>query len=248
MVKLPKRLLCIAGYVPQSSIAADIGTDHALLPVYLVQQKICSKIIATDLQEGPLTAARATVALFNLWKQVEIRQGDGLEIIRPGEVSAVIIAGVGGLKISEILDRSGDVLRQTRRLVLQPQAGAPQVRRWLLDNGWDMADEDLVLEDERYYEIIVADPQDADARRKDGLRSPSGDNEGESLLLEIGPRLFEKRHRLLASYLDKQIRDMESVLVALRRARTPVAIQRKRECAARIAFFKKAVNKLSQGL
>jgi tRNA (adenine22-N1)-methyltransferase len=245
MVKLPERLLCIAGYVPRPCIAADIGTDHALLPVYLVQQKICSRIIATDLQEGPLAAARATVALFNLWKQVEIRQGDGLEVIRPGEVSVIIIAGMGGFKISEILGRSGDVLRQTGRLILQPQAGASLVRRWLLGNGWELADEDLVLEDEHYYEIIVAERLGAVARRKAVPGTPSLDEVG-SLLLEVGPRLIEKRHRLLAPYLERQIRDMESVLVALRRAQTPAAVQRKREWAGRIAFFKKTVNRLKR--
>ena len=98
-MKLPERLLRIASFVPQSSLVADIGTDHALLPVYLARQGICSKVIATDLHPGPLEAARSTVALFNLWKQVELRQGDGLEVIRPGEVNVIIIAGMGGVKI-----------------------------------------------------------------------------------------------------------------------------------------------------
>ena len=90
-----------------ASLVADIGTDHALLPVYLAWQGTCSRIIATDLQAGPLEAARSNVGLFNLWKQVDLRQGDGLDIIQPGEVNVIIIAGMGGVKINEILGRAG---------------------------------------------------------------------------------------------------------------------------------------------
>ena len=146
-MKLPERLLRIASYVPQSSLVADIGTDHALLPVYLARQGTCSRIIATDLQAGPLEAARSNVGLFNLWKQVDLRQGDGLDIIQPGEVNVIIIAGMGGVKINEILGMAGEVLQQIDRLVLQPSVGAGQVRRWLLGNGWDLVDEDLVIDD-----------------------------------------------------------------------------------------------------
>ncbi len=240
-VKLPERLLRIASYVPQSSLVADIGTDHALLPVYLARQGICSKIIATDLQAGPLEAARSNVSLFNLWKQVDLRQGDGLDIIQPGEVNVIVIAGMGGAKINEILGRAGEVLQQTGRLVLQPSAGAGQVRRWLLGNGWDLVDEDLVVDDERFYEIIVAErPGTTEKRLPMARPDDSGD-----FLLEIGPILLEKKHHLLAAYLNKQIRDLESTLIALRRAQTPAARQRRQEWAGKVAFYKAIIDELN---
>jgi len=266
-VKLPERLLRIASYVPQSSSVADIGTDHALLPAYLVLQGICSKIIATDMHAGPLESARATVAAFNLWEQVELRQGDGLSIIRPGEVSTIIIAGMGGVKINGMLNRAADVLRQTACLILQPLSGVAQVRRWLSGNGWRLVDEDLLIDNGRFYEIIVAEPMDAaeerlpDASLAIALDIPPGtfleglcpgasqrachtsDDECE-LWLEIGPRLLVKKHPLLVVFLSKQIRDMESVLKALKRAQTPAAMQRKEEWARKIDFFKAIVNKL----
>jgi tRNA (adenine22-N1)-methyltransferase len=240
-VKLPERLLRIASYVPQSSLVADIGTDHALLPVYLAQQGICSKIIATDLRAGPLDSARSNVSLFSMWKQVDLRQGDGLEIIQPGEVKVIIIAGMGGVKINEILGRAGEVLQQTDRLVLQPSAGAGQVRRWLLGNGWVLVDEDLVIDDERFYEIVVAERSGAEGKRP---QEAGPDDDGDPLL-EVGPKLLEKKHPLLAAYLAKQIEDMESVLIALRRAQTPAARQRRQEWAGRIAFFKSIVAELN---
>jgi tRNA (adenine22-N1)-methyltransferase len=242
-VKLPERLLRIASYVPQSSLVADIGTDHALLPVYLARQGTCSRIIATDLQAGPLEAARSNVGLFNLWKQVDLRQGDGLDIIQPGEVNVIIIAGMGGVKINEILGRAGEVLQQIDRLVLQPSVGAGQVRRWLLGNGWDLVDEDLVIDDEHFYEIVVAERPGTAEKRLQVARS---DDRGD-LLLEIGPRLLEKKHHLLAAYLDKQIRDMESALIALRRAQTPAARQRRQEWAGKVAFYKAIIDELNLG-
>lgn len=239
-MKLPERLLRIASFVPQSSLVADIGTDHALLPAYLVRHGICGKVIATDLHSGPLEAARSTVALFNLWKQVELRQGNGLEIIRTGEVNVIIIGGMGGVKINEILSSTGTVLQSAERLILQPLAGAALVHRWLLGNGWSLADEDLVIDDDRFYEIIVAEPlrTEGEWQRKEEL-----DDDGD-LLLEIGPRLLEKKHQLLAAYLDKQIRDMESVLIALKRAQTPGARQRKEEWTRKIIFYQTVIKEL----
>jgi tRNA (adenine22-N1)-methyltransferase len=237
-LNLPERLLQIAKYVPQSSQAADIGTDHALLPVYLVQQGICSKVIAGDINDGPLAAARANVALFNLWEQVELRQGDGLESIRPGEVEVIVIAGMGGVKITEILNSGRTVLQQARRLILQPAAGAVLVRRWLTGNGWDLTDEDLVLDDGRFYEIIVAEPVDKE----------EGQKENSDLLMEIGPKLLEKRHPLLAACLDKQVQDMKNVLIALRRAQTPVGEQRRQEWAGKIAYFQAVIKRLRSDL
>jgi tRNA (adenine22-N1)-methyltransferase len=239
-VKLPERLLRLASYVPQSSLVADIGTDHALLPVYLARQGTCSRIIATDLHAGPLEAARMNVGLFSLWKQVDLRQGDGLDIIQPGEVNVIIIAGMGGVKINEILGRAGEVLQKTDRLVLQPSVAAGQVRRWLLGNGWALVDEDLVIDDERFYEIVVAERLGTEKKR---LQDAEPDDRRDRLL-EIGPRLLEKRHPLLAAYLDKQIRDMESALIALRRAQTPAAGQRRQEWTGKIDFYKEIIDEL----
>jgi tRNA (adenine22-N1)-methyltransferase len=193
------------------------------------------------LHEGPLDAARSNVGLFNLWKQVDLRQGNGLDIIQPGEVQVIIIAGMGGVKINEILGRAGEVLQQTDRLVLQPSVAVDQVRRWLLGNGWGLVDEDLVLDDERFYEIVVAEHIGEEEKH---LRE-TGPDSGSDLLLEIGPKLLEKKHPLLTTYLDKQIRDMESTLIALRRAQTPAARQRRQEWNVKIAFYRTIIDELN---
>jgi len=241
-VRLQERLLRIAGYVPPGSMVADIGADHALLPIYLVKQGICHRVVATDLKTGPLAAARSTVALVNLGKWVELRLGDGMAIFQPGEADVFIIAGMGGVKIIDILNRAPDVLGQANRLILQPLGGVAQLRRWLLDNGWGLIDEDLVIDDGRYYEIIVAEHQNG----LDEQATISGlcEQDERDLLVEIGPRLVEKRHPLLVAYLNKQIQDMESVLVALRRAQTPTARQRKQDWAEKIAYYKEIIRRI----
>ncbi|MDD2235498.1 MAG: class I SAM-dependent methyltransferase, partial [Syntrophaceticus sp.] len=154
---LSERLSVIAGYVPWGLIVADIGTDHALLPIYLVTQEISPYVIACDLCSGPLESARANIYYYKLADKVEIRQGDGLEPLNQGEVEVIIIAGMGGAKIIDILETSSDVLDEIVRIILQPQRGAEIVRRWLYDYGWEIIDEDLVLENSNYYEIIIAE-------------------------------------------------------------------------------------------
>ena len=132
------------------------------------------------------------------------------------------------------------MLQQAERLILQPFSGAALVRRWLLGNGWSLTDEDLMIDDDRFYEIIVADR----LKTKRRGQQKEDDSDRGDLLLEIGPKLLEKKHSLLADYLDKQIRDMENVLIALKRAQTPEARQRKEEWANKIAFYQTVINEL----
>lgn len=228
-MKIPERIIRIAGFIPKGTIVADIGTDHALLPVYLIQNGICPKVIASDLYPGPLETAKANVLLFGLNAFIEIRQGDGLQPLEPGEADVIVVAGMGGVKIKDILAASPDVLKSARRLVLQPQSAAGSLRRWLLENNWSLMDEDLVLENGLFYVIIVAEPRPLDS---------SCAGEEDDLLLEIGPRLVEKRHPLLVPFLQEKIKNMESVLKALRYARTPAAKKMRQEWKKKIDFFK----------
>jgi hypothetical protein len=137
---LSERLSRIASYVPGELVVADIGTDHALLPIYLVLQEIASHVIACDISSGPLESARANIYLYKLTEKIEIRQGDGLEPLNRGEADVIIISGMGGAKIRDILETSPDVLDGVVRIILQPQRGAGIVRRWLFDHDWEITD------------------------------------------------------------------------------------------------------------
>ena len=186
-MELGARLKAIANQIGPYQSMADIGTDHAFLPVWLIQSGKIMAAVAGDVQTGPLEAAKRTVREAAIENKVAVRLGDGLRVVSPGEVEVAVIAGMGGSTISRILQSSPEVVKNLRRIVCQPMTGAASLREWLLTNGWIIVAEDLVQEDDRLYEIIVAEPGSAETV--------------DALLLEIGPRLWRNRHPLLAEHL-----------------------------------------------
>ncbi|RAV21744.1 tRNA (adenine(22)-N(1))-methyltransferase [Paenibacillus contaminans] len=156
MVTLSNRLALIARLVPEGGKLADIGSDHALLPVFLCQQGIAVSAIAGELNPGPFAAAQKQVREAGLEKRIEVRRGDGLAVIEPGEADVVTIAGMGGSLIASILSAGEDKLKETERLILQPNVGEEQVRRWLVEHGWALVDEHILEEDGKIYEVLVA--------------------------------------------------------------------------------------------
>ncbi|MBC7324419.1 MAG: SAM-dependent methyltransferase, partial [Moorella sp. (in: Bacteria)] len=132
-MRLPKRLAAIAEFVPPGKVAADIGTDHAYLPVYLVQTGRSPRVIATELNEKPWMRARFWVSSFHLEDKIEVRLGAGLQVLSPGEVQVVVVAGMGQNTIRELLAATPAVLYRLERLILQPMSDAGNLRLWLVD-------------------------------------------------------------------------------------------------------------------
>lgn len=157
---LSKRLQTIASYIPKGSRVADIGTDHAYLPIYLVQASISPFVVAGEVNPGPLKSAKDQVEAYQLASFIHVRKGDGLAVVKSGEVDVVTIAGMGGALICDILDRGGRQLKGVRRLVLQPNVAEKQVRKWLFSHGWSLTAEAILEEDGKIYEILVAEPGD----------------------------------------------------------------------------------------
>ncbi len=156
MNKLDKRLSCVASLVRPGSRLADIGTDHAYLPVWLVEQGICPSAIASDIGEGPLDSARRTVETAGMRDKIACRLGDGLTTVHPGEVEDVAIAGMGGETIAAILDAVTWVKDESIHLILQPMTRAEDLRRWLLHNGFSITSERLVRDKHRLYPVMAA--------------------------------------------------------------------------------------------
>lgn len=156
MVSLDKRLSMVASMVRRGSRVADIGTDHAYLPVYLVQNGVCPSGIAADIGEGPLEAARHTVTEAGLTDKIALRLGDGLSPVSPDEADDIVIAGMGGETIVEILSAADWVKNARLRLICQPMTRAEELRRWLLTNGFSVAEERLVKDGHRLYPVMTA--------------------------------------------------------------------------------------------
>jgi len=218
---LAKRLAAIAAYVPAGSVAADIGTDHAFLPVFLVQEGICARVIATDIKPGPFAAAQRRVAEAKLTGKIDLRLGNGLEALQPGEAGVLVLAGMGGNTIREILAAAPDVTRAAGRLVLQPMADPGDLRAWLVSNGWRISDERLVEDSGKIYVVIMAEP---------GREETS-----DPFLLELGPRLLEKQDPLLGRYAAWLAGMYEQALAGLERANSAAAGAKAQEVRTKIA-------------
>lgn len=157
MITLDKRLSAVAALVRQGSRLADIGTDHAYLPVYLVQSGVCPSAIASDIGEGPLEAARRTVTENGLTREIALRLGDGLSTVSAEEIDDIAIAGMGGETIAAILEAAPWVQNEGVRLILQPMTRAEDLRRWLLSHGFTVSEEHLIRDKHHLYPVLAAE-------------------------------------------------------------------------------------------
>lgn len=182
--KLSVRLETVAKYVPKDSRLADIGSDHAYLPSYLAKNGRISFGIAGEVAKGPFLSAEKNVMAEGLTEMISVRMGDGLEVIQPGEADCITIAGMGGSLIATILDNGNEKLTSVKRLVLQPNINAIAIRHWLVDNEWELIAEEIIEEDSKIYEILVAE-------KGDPLK-PYRDIQVETGLL-VGPFLLQRK-------------------------------------------------------
>ena len=154
-MELSPRLRAAAELVPQGARFADIGTDHAYLPVWLILRGVIDKAIAADLRPGPLERARETARRYGVDRQLDFRLCDGLSGLRADEVDTIAVAGMGGEVIAGILSRA-PWTRTGVRLILQPMSSQPDLRQWLAGNGYTIESELIAREGEKLYTIWLA--------------------------------------------------------------------------------------------
>ena len=155
-IQLGKRLAAVAAMVRPGNRVADIGTDHAYLPVFLLQNGTCPSAIAADIRSGPAASAARTVAAAGLADRISVRLGDGLSPVAAGEAADIVIAGMGGETIAEILAAAGWVRDPAIHLVLQPMSKPERLRRFLMEQGFAILEERVAREDGRLYAVISA--------------------------------------------------------------------------------------------
>lgn len=193
-MKLSQRLNTICKLIPPGSRLADIGSDHALLPTYAVQEGRAVSAIAGEVNRGPYDAAAKQVAEAGLQDKISVRLGDGLAAIQPGEADVITIAGMGGALIVRILTEGKAKLEGVSRLILQPNVGEDLVRRWLLQEGWLLRGETILQEDGKIYEVLtgdrseLADEENAKLYADTTLGEPTVTLDREQLL-DFGPFL-----------------------------------------------------------
>jgi tRNA (adenine22-N1)-methyltransferase len=155
---LSRRLERVAARVPVGARLADIGSDHAYLPVALLRRGLIEAAVAGEIALTPFAAAGRTVRESGFEQQIAVRLADGLDAIDASdEISAVSLCGMGGETIRDILDSGSSRLSGCERLILQPNGGEPELRQWLMENGFRVLHEELLRENRFDYEIIVAE-------------------------------------------------------------------------------------------
>jgi len=199
---LKGRLKLLADKVPKCNVAADIGTDHAYLPIYLIQQGVCKKAIASDVRIGPVEAANNNITLYTLNDKIETRLGSGLDTISENEADSIIIAGMGGTLISRILEENAQKASKASALILQPMNEMHVVRKWLYDNKFDIYDEEIVAEGQKLYFVLAA-------KYDGGIKGYT------DLQLNIGEKLIKKKDPLLLQYCELKVRQIDNVLTQL---------------------------------
>jgi len=234
MVDLSRRLMTIASFVKPGSRIADIGTDHGFLPIWLMQNGVIRHAVAMDIRKGPLGRAKEHVEECGLTEVIEIRLSDGLEKLQAGEADTVIIAGMGGPLILEILERGMGVVPSIERFVLSPQSDWNGFRKGIRKMGFVQQREEMIFEDGKYYLITEAQYHPEDAARM----------AAEEIEDRFGPFLLAEKHPVLKSYLEWQKDILNGILHKLTESKTADAEKRKAEVEMELSAVNTALGML----
>lgn len=194
---LSKRLKAVADMVTKGNIVADIGTDHGYVPVYLVKNNISKKAYAMDINEGPLKMADKNIRLEGLEKKITTVLSDGMDKMVDNMAETVIIAGMGGDLIVDILSRGKDI-KGINELILSPHKRVDLVRKYLIRNHWKIIREEMVIDAGKYYTIIKA--------------KKGEDTEYTEVELIYGKYLLESKNKTLKKYLQKENEKFSDIL------------------------------------
>lgn len=183
---LSDRLKTVASYVEKNTILADIGSDHAYLPCYLVHQSTIKKAIAGEVVKGPYESALKQVKNEGLENQIEVRFGDGLQVINEEDhVGTITIAGMGGPLIASILETGKHKLTNVHTLILQPNIHAKAIREWAVKEGWKIEEETILEEHSKIYEVIVLKKGSMTLTEQELLVGP--------ILMQVRTNIFKKK-------------------------------------------------------
>ena len=199
MIKIDDRLMAICTMVGRCSVLLDIGSDHAYVPVWLFQNGRIERAVISDVNEGPVQAARRNIENFGFYDRCEFIVSDGFENTDVKDVDTACICGMGGELISDIIENNLDRAKSVSTLILQPMNSVSTVRKCLYRNGFSITGEDLVRDGSRFYTVIRAVPE-------------REDREFDEIFFEIGYFLFEHGHENYAEYLDYIIAKHETII------------------------------------
>ncbi|WP_413308720.1 tRNA (adenine(22)-N(1))-methyltransferase TrmK [Bacillus sp. 1P10SD] len=230
--KLSMRLETVAKYVPAGARIADIGSDHAYLPCYLAKNTGISFAVAGEVAAGPYHLAERNVHSEGLSSTISVRMGNGLEVIQPGEVDYITIAGMGGSLITSILENGKEKLESVKRLILQPNISAISIRRWFMENNWELVAEEIMEEDGKIYEVLVGEKGDPSKPYQDQFESG----------LLLGPFLSRKQEPAFQKKWTMEIKNWKRIVEQLEDAgETAETLEKKQELLNKIKLVKEVL-------
>lgn len=225
-MKLSKRLQTIADFVKKNSVVADIGTDHAHIPIYLIENKIIDKAYACDINKGPLEKAKENIENFGVSKNIVLRLSNGLDKMSNKEADTIIIAGMGGELIIDILERGKSFFDKKNTFILSPHTKTDEVRDYLLRKGFEILKEDMCIEEGKFYTVM-------EVRYTENKLMYS-----EAELL-YGKFLIENKHPVLLEFLKKEEEKYISIL-----SNIGLNEDRKKELRHRLDIIKETMNEM----
>jgi len=207
-MELSPRLKKIADLIPVGSTIADVGTDHAYIPIYCFENKIINKAIAMDVNPMPLERARQNLAKYGYIKKSELRLSDGIEKLEKGETDVIVIAGMGGLLIRDIIESGKEKITGSQILLIQPMIAPVELRSYLFENGFDIINEYVVREENKFYNIFVV------------CRQKTVANEEK---LYIGKNLRQNSPDVFDDYIAYKVRVISKIISGMEMAESPDA-------------------------
>lgn len=197
-MELSIRLKSVAAMVDKCRSIADIGTDHGYIPIFLIMNNLIEEAVASDINPGPLQRAKSNISFEGFQHKIECRLGGGLSTIKPGEVDAAVISGMGGYLIKDILEEGLEVFKYLDYIILQPVQYPEIIREYIYKNGFKIIDEDICFEDNKFYEII-----------KVSYNTTSEDVD--DIFYEISKILFEKKHPIIKEFIFYKIKKYKNI-------------------------------------
>ncbi len=204
MVRLSERLMAVANMITPGLAVADVGCDHAHLALYLAENDIAPFVYAVDVNEGPLEGARKSIEEAGLADRIETVLCYGLCGIKKGDVSCIVMAGMGGPLMAEIIRTSEDVCASARELILEPQSEPGMLRHFLEDSGYLIISEDMVCEENKFYPVIKCLHGRMELKRE--------------IYFLYGKILIKERHPVLLRCLFQKRRILNEIIQKLERA------------------------------
>lgn len=230
--QLSHRLARVAHHVPKGSVVADIGSDHAYLPCYLVLNGTAERAVAGEVVKGPYESAVKQVRQEQLADKIRVRLAGGLEAVHKEDgITAVTIAGMGGPLITSILEEGKDRLTGVERLILQPNVHAKAIREWAVANLWSIAEEEILKENDKIYEILVLE-------RAENL-SPLTPAE-----MMMGPRLIKEKSAVFIEKWSRETDQWKKIVKSIEStAQTTEILQKKQDLIEKIKIAEEVLNR-----